>query len=147
MGLDLSVYLAPGALQPVANGSLGDALKNPDGSDYDEGQMRFAATLLGVRSDSRSPIDVLEWDVPKPYGVPYQAATDLGIIRVAFEVDDIAAARTRLLLTGHAPIGPLETWDMGEFGERKVVIFKDPDGIMLELIEHVPIPTARPPFA
>jgi hypothetical protein len=36
---------------------------------------------------------------------------------------------------------------MGEFGERKVVIFKDPDGIMLELIEHVPIPTARPPFA
>jgi catechol 2,3-dioxygenase-like lactoylglutathione lyase family enzyme len=108
--------------------------------------MRFAATLMGVRSESRSPIDVLEWGVPKPYGEPYQSPTDLGIIRVAFEVDDIEAARSRLLLTGHAPVGPVETWDMGEFGERKVVIFKDPDGIMLELVEQQLIPSARPPF-
>ena len=59
-------------------------------------------------------------------------AYPLGIIRVAFEVDDVEAARARLLLTGHLA-GPVETWDMGDFGERKVVIFKDPDGIMLEL--------------
>ena len=32
-------------------------------------------------------------------------------------------------------LGPVETWDMGEFGESKVVIFRDPDGIMLKLIE------------
>lgn len=146
LGLDLTVYLAPTKLQPVTNGSLGDALRNPDGSEFTDGGMRFAATLMGVRSDSRSPTDVLEWGVPKPYGEPYQSPTDLGIIRVAFEVDDIEAARSRLLLTGHAPVGPVETWDMGEFGERKVVIFKDPDGIMLELIEQQPIPGARPPF-
>ena len=65
-------------------------------------------------------------------------AYPLGIIRVAFEVDDVEAARARLLLTGHLA-GPVETWDMGDFGERKVVIFKDPDGIMLELIEQLPV--------
>jgi catechol 2,3-dioxygenase-like lactoylglutathione lyase family enzyme len=146
IGLDLSVYLAPSALQPVTNGSLGDALANPDGSPYTDGQMRFAATLLGLRSDSRNPLDVLEWDVPKPYGTPYAQATNLGIIRVAFEVDDIEAAHRGLTHTGHPGIGPIETWDMGEFGERRVMIFRDPDGIMLELIEQVPIETTRPPF-
>ncbi len=146
LGLDPTAYLAP-AIQPAANGSLGDALRNPDGSEFNEGHMRFAATLMGVRSDSRSPIDVLEWAVPKPYGAPYPCANHLGIIRVGLEVDDIVAARQRLLLTGHSPVGPVETWDMGEFGTRKVVIFEDPDGIMLELIEQQTLPDSRPPFA
>ena len=146
IGLDLTVYLAPAEPQPVTNGSLGDSLRNPDGSEYTDGQMRFAATLLGVRSDSRSPIDVLEWDTPKPYAEPYQAANCLGIIRVALEVDDIEAARSRLIIAGLDGVGPVETWDMGDFGDRKVMIFKDPDGIMLELIEYVPILGARPPF-
>ena len=39
-----------------------------------------------------------------------------------------AVASTPPLATGHAPVGPIETWDMGDFGERKVVIFRDPDG-------------------
>ena len=147
LGLDPTAYLAPAELQPASNGSLGDALGNPDGSAFTEGHMRFAATLMGVRSDSRSPIDVLEWAVPRPYGEPYPSPTHLGIMRVAFEVDDIEAARARLLLTGHAPVGPIETWDMGEFGVRKVVIFKDPDGIMLELIEQLSLPGNKPPFA
>ena len=56
------------------------------------------------------------------------------------------ATHRRLTLTGHPGIGPVETWDMGEFGERRVVIFRDPDGIMLELTEHIPLETARPPF-
>ncbi|MBI2800855.1 MAG: VOC family protein [Gammaproteobacteria bacterium] len=145
LGLDLQAYLAPAELQPASNGSLGDALRNPDGSEY-RGQMQFAATLLGVRSDSRSPIDVLEWIAPKPYGEPYQVANHLGIMRVAFEVDDIVAARARLVATGHTPVGPIETWDMGEFGARKVVIFRDPDGIMLELIEQLSYIGERPAF-
>ncbi|MBL6751736.1 MAG: VOC family protein [Nevskia sp.] len=145
LGLDLQAYLAPGQPQPAGNGSLGDCLRHPDGVEH-QGQMQFAATLLGVRSDSRSPIDVLEWTLPKPYGEPYPVANHLGIVRVAFEVDDIAAARARLLEAGHAPVGPVETWDLGESGRRQVVIFRDPDGIMLELIEQLPYTGVRPPF-
>ena len=146
IGLDAQAYLEPSALQDARNGSLGDALTNADGSAY-LGGMNFAATLMGLRSDSRSPLDVLQWHTPKPYGEPYPQANHLGIIRVAFEVDDIAAARARLLATGHAGVGPIEHWNMGEMGERRVVIFRDPDGIWLELTEAVPYPAERPPFA
>lgn len=146
IGLDPQAYLEPTALQPASNGSLGDALAASDGSPY-TGGMNFAATLMGLRSDSRSPLDVLEWHTPRPYGEPYASANHLGIIRVAFEVDDIVAARARLVAAGQGEVGPLECWDMGELGERKVVIFRDPDGIMLELTEALAYPAARPPFA
>ncbi len=144
IGLDPNAYLAPG-LQPARNGSLGDSLRNPDGSEH-TGEMRFAATLLSLRTDTRSPIDVLEWNTPRPFGEAYPVANHLGIVRVAIEVDDIDAARTRLLLAGQTDVGPVETWDMGEFGVRKIVIFRDPDGIMLELIEQQHLPGSRPPF-
>jgi len=146
MGLDPQAYLEPTNLQPASNGSLGDALTSADGSAY-LGGMNFAATLMGLRTDSRNPLDVLEWHTPKPYGEAYPQANHLGIIRVAFEVDDIAAARARLIATGQAGVGPIENWDMGDMGQRKVVIFRDPDGIWLELIEAVAYPAARPPFA
>lgn len=145
IGLDPSTYLAPPA-QPIANGSLGDTLRAADGSVQHGGEMHFAATLMGVRTDSRNPLDVLEWIAPGPYGEAYREAHHLGISRVAFEVDDLAAARRRLELTGHAGIGPIETWDMGESGVRRVVIFRDPDGILLELIEQREYVGERPPF-
>jgi catechol 2,3-dioxygenase-like lactoylglutathione lyase family enzyme len=146
IGLDLTVYLEPPEPQPTHNGSLGDMLRNPDGSEFTDGQMLLAATLMGIRTDTRNPLDVLEWHMPKPYGEPYTSPTNLGIMRVAFEVDDIDAAHARLVATGHGPIGPVETWDMGDFGKRKVVIFRDLDGIMLELIEQPAHVGDRPPF-
>ncbi|MGE0487280.1 MAG: VOC family protein [Gammaproteobacteria bacterium] len=145
IGLDLAYYLAPATPQPPGSGALGDLLRAPHGSVHG-GDMNFAAALLSVRSDTRSPIDVLEWTLPGPYGEPYAEANHLGISRVAFEVDDIAAARTRLLATGHAAVGDIETWDMGEAGERRVVVFKDPDGIWLELVEQPAYRGERPPF-
>ncbi len=145
IGLDLAFYFAPAVPQPAAAGSLGDLLRNPDGSVH-PGDINLRATLLGLRTDTRTPIDVLEWTLPRPFGEAYPVANHLGIIRVAFEVDDIAAARAALINTGHSPVGPLETWDMGDYGERRVVIFKDLDGIELELIEQPAYLGERPPF-
>ncbi|MCP5202505.1 MAG: VOC family protein [Gammaproteobacteria bacterium] len=145
IGLDLAYYLAPAAPQPPGNGALGDLLRRPDGTVHD-GDMNFAATLLSLRSDTRSPIDVLQWTLPGPYGEPYAEAHHLGISRVAFEVDDITAAHARLRACGHAPVGEIETWNMGEAGQRRVVIFKDPDGIWLELVEQPAYAGERPPF-
>ena len=67
------------------------------------------------------------------FGRPYPVPNHLGIIRLAFEVDDIDAAFHELRKVWKRVAGPPEEWDMGEFGTRKVVIFEDPDGIMLEL--------------
>jgi len=57
-------------------------------------------------------------------------------MRLAFEVDDIEAAYHELRKVWKRVAGPPEEWDMGDFGTRKVVIFEDVDGIMLELIER-----------
>ena len=41
----------------------------------------------------------------------------------------------------------VDEWDMGDFGTRKVVIFRDPDGVFLELIERPPYASeTAPPF-
>ncbi len=145
IGLDLAYFLAPAAPQAPDNGALGDLLRHPDGTVHD-GPMNFAAALLSVRSDTRSPIDVLQWTLPEPYGEPYREANHLGIVRVAFEVDDLEAARNCLLAADLRSVSEIETWDMGEAGERRVVVFKDPDGIWLELIEQPAYAFARPPF-
>lgn len=147
IGLDMTVYLAPAEMQPVTNGSLGDLLRNSDGSIYTGPDMQFSATLFGLRSDSRNPLDVLQWQIPGPFGEPYSAPNNLGIVRVAFEVDDINAARNRLLSCGLKGVGTVEQWDMGDLGRRQVVIFQDPDGIALELTQQLSIPSEQPPFA
>jgi catechol 2,3-dioxygenase-like lactoylglutathione lyase family enzyme len=118
-------------------GSLGRAIRNPDGTLY-EGLVDFDAPFFSYRADGRNPIDLLQWELPGVFGRPYPVPNHLGIIRLAFEVDDIEAAYHKLRKAWHRVAGPPEAWDMGEFGTRKVVIFEDPDGIMLELIERPP---------
>jgi catechol 2,3-dioxygenase-like lactoylglutathione lyase family enzyme len=142
MGLDTGLWYAPGKPQPVGNGSLGDSLRNPDGSPYTGEEMEFSANLMIPRTDWRNPLDVLEWTLPKPYGSAYESPLNLGISRIAVEVDDIEAARRKLVDTGHGPVSEVDHWDMGDFGERKVVILRDPDGVWLELIEQAPVPAS-----
>lgn len=142
VGLDTGLYVAPGSPQPVGNGSLGDALSNPDGSAYTGAEMEFVANLLVPRNDWRNPLDVLEWTLPRPYGRAYESPRNLGISRIALEVDDVTAARARLVAAGVPSVCAVETWDMGEFGVKKIVIFRDPDGVLLELIEQAPVPAS-----
>ena len=141
VGLDTGMYVAPGRPQPIANGSLGDALRNADGSDYTGAEMEFAANLLVPRHDWRNPIDLLEWSLPRPYGRAYESPRNLGISRIALEVDDINAAQRKLATATNGAVSAVESWDMGEFGQKKIAIFRDPDGVLLELIEQ-PQPAA-----
>ena len=136
VGLDTGLFVAPGRPQPIGNGSLGDALRNADGSDYTGAEMEFAANLLVPRNDWRNPLDVLEWTLPMPYGRAYESPRNLGISRIALEVDDIVAAQRKLVAANIGPVSAVEQWDMGEFGHKKVVIFRDPDDVLLELIEQ-----------
>jgi catechol 2,3-dioxygenase-like lactoylglutathione lyase family enzyme len=136
IGLDTGLYYAPGKPQPVGNGSLGDTLRNPDGSLYAGAEMEFAANLMIPRNDWRNPLDVLEWTLPKPYGRAYESPRNLGIARIALEVDDVSACARKLTESGAPPVGDVETWDMGALGEKKVLILRDPDGVWLELVEQ-----------
>src|SRR4029079_19183818 len=117
------------APQPATVGALGQGVV---------GEIFFDAPFFGYRADQRNPVDLLEWEIPRPVGRPYESPFNLGIMRLALEVDDIDASSTKLVEIGLRGVSQPEEWDMGEFGKRKVVIFRDPDGVFLELIERPP---------
>jgi catechol 2,3-dioxygenase-like lactoylglutathione lyase family enzyme len=116
------------------------------GRGSDVGQ--FDAVFLRHRGDPRFSLDVVDWFVPGVVGEPYASALNVGIQRLAFEVDDLDAALVALLeqlpeqLRGsvHGP----EVWDLGDGLTRRVVIFRDHDGIPYELTEQQPFIGARP---
>jgi catechol 2,3-dioxygenase-like lactoylglutathione lyase family enzyme len=137
VGLDHNIRPFSPEPFPQTAGSLGTAIRNPDGTLYD-GLVDFDAPFFSYRADARNPIDLLQWEIPGVFGRPYPKPNHLGIIRLAFEVDDIDVAYHDLKKVWRRVAGPPEEWDMGDFGTRKVVIFEDPDGIMLELIERAP---------
>jgi len=137
LGFDSGILCMPGRPQPATNGSLGDALGNPDGTAYTGPDMEFKANLMIPRNDWRCPLDVLEWTRPSPCGRAYESPLNLGIVRIGIEVDDIEAAHARLLAAGAGPVSDLETWDLGDFGKRRVATFRDPDGVMLEIVDPI----------
>ncbi|MDB1145352.1 MAG: VOC family protein [Alcaligenaceae bacterium] len=61
------------------------------------------------------------------------------ISEVCFEVKDMEATYQRLLDLGVEFLSPPQLFDFSEdgFGKSKAVYFKDPDGIILELIEPI----------
>lgn len=107
-----------------------------------DGPVYYDALFLGHRADMRSPIDLVRWLSPEPTGSPYASPFNLGIMRLALEVDDIEAAYRALIAAPGIPAGsvagPPEPWDFGELGTRRVVVFHDPDGLALEMIERPP---------
>jgi len=60
IGLDISSRLNPVVAQPPTSGSLGDTLRNPDGTLY-TGLIDYDAVIMGYRADFRNPIDLLVW--------------------------------------------------------------------------------------
>lgn len=149
MGQTIQSRLNPVIPQPPESGSLGNLLRNPDGSVY-TGLIDFDAVTTGYRADFRNVHDLLEWQMPRPFGKPYEAPNNLGSVNVAWEVDDIQDSYEKLARLGVRGIRggllrPPETWDMGEYGTRRVLNFRDPDGIMIQLHER-PAPTAQEPI-
>lgn len=115
------------------------------GLGSDVGQ--FDAAFLRHRGDHRFSIDIVNWSVPGVVGQPYASPFDLGIQRLAVEVDDLDAAAAALreqvddALQGDVS-GP-ETWYLDGGVERRVVHLRAPDGIAYELVEQTGYPGAR----
>jgi catechol 2,3-dioxygenase-like lactoylglutathione lyase family enzyme len=138
LGLEFRSRLNPIEPQPYGVGSLGDSLKNPDGTPYTD-EIDYDATILSPRADSRNAIDLLEWQMPRPYGSPYARANNLGTVSSTFEVNDVQQCYEKLRRSLPRPrkhlVAPPEIWDLGAWGEKKVLNILDPDGVMIQFIE------------
>jgi catechol 2,3-dioxygenase-like lactoylglutathione lyase family enzyme len=115
------------------------------GLGAEEGQ--FDAAFLWHRGDRRFSVDIVNWFVPGVVGEPYSSPFNVGIQRLALEVDDLEAALAALMR--QAPAGVRETvrgpdcWDLGDGLTRRVALFRDQDGVAFELVEQQPYAGAR----
>ncbi len=108
---------------------------------------QWSSHMFAARGDNRLSIDMTQPLFPPPSpetSTVYEEAHHLGISRIGFEVDDIDAVHALLQTVpaiGQAPgiAGPPEVWNFGpDYGERKVLSLRDPDGIRLEFVEKPP---------
>lgn len=126
------------------------SIPNPAPAGYGLGSElgQFDAAILGHPGDNRFHIDLCNWVYPGVEGEPYSEPNHVGIQRLAFEVDDLDAARAALLNELPADlcstVSDPDTWDLGEYGVRRVVLFTSPDGLRLELVEAPPHDLANP---
>lgn len=96
------------------------------------------AYLNGSDEIYAPPIELIQFDNP----TVTRASSSLfqtSVSEVCFAVKDIDATYNRLLSEGVAFISEPQLFDLTEqgFGKSKAVYFKDPDGIILELIESI----------
>ena len=119
---------------------FGDGPKGQDPSDDVAGGMAFRGTRVrgAVLSLSDHPraatkIELLEWLEPAAIPAPERSNHQAGVSRVALRVVDLKAFHKRLGEAGIEFEG--EVVDTDVVGAKCFVLFRDPDGTLLELIE------------
>jgi glyoxylase I family protein len=94
------------------------------------------AYLDDPRGKGTFALDLVQWTSPAVEGPPASAANQLGIYRMALITDDIDRDHAALTARGLKCITPPATLDMGpDLPALRALLFPDPDGTMLELIE------------
>jgi len=95
--------------------------------------LRLAIFKLGDGS-----IELLEYrNPPSPHPAPLPA-NQLGAMHMAIRVDDASAKMKELKKRGVEFLSPLTVVDEGPLEGWKWVYFRDPDGILLEIVECGP---------
>lgn len=126
LGLEVTGHSAPGAQSGAPFGFSGDC--------------EWEANFLKVPGQHGGfVLDLLQWKDPAPVDAPYATANNLGIYRMAFMVDDIHACHRTLEANGVSCNGPPMRLDMGPdvpVDGLWALLFTDPDGTCLELIEQ-----------
>jgi glyoxylase I family protein len=94
------------------------------------------AYLDDPRGRGAFALDLVQWTSPPVEGPPATAANQLGIYRMALMTDDIDRDHAALTDLGVECVSPPATLHMGPgLPELRALLFADPDGTMLELIE------------
>ena len=123
LGFNLGARFAPGP-------SDGSALRLGPEVEWE------MAYLDDPRGNGTFALDLVEWKSPRSDGPPYECANHLGIFRMAFFTDDIDRDYDALRSYGVECVTPAAQLEMGPgIPSLRALLFPDPDGTMLELIE------------
>ena len=85
-------------------------------------------------------IDLLQWLDPHDTSPPYPHLYHYGIARVALTTDDMDGDMQRLRDVGAEFISEPAQMPPSSGSQARFVCFKDPDGTVLELVEHGDLP-------
>jgi catechol 2,3-dioxygenase-like lactoylglutathione lyase family enzyme len=101
------------------------------------GEMELTATFLDdPRGTGAFTLELMQLLDPPPSGPPASAANQLGMYRLALYTDDIDRDHAELVARGVRCLTPPATLEMGPgIPPLRALMFEDPDGIVLELIE------------
>jgi catechol 2,3-dioxygenase-like lactoylglutathione lyase family enzyme len=105
---------------------------------------RFLETLTGIRGargrfvslhhpGSGVAVELLQFDGSAPAAEDVGRADRIGFRHLAFAVTDIESTVGRLREAGVEFLSPIQTWTKTG---KKLVYFRGPDGILLELAEY-----------
>jgi catechol 2,3-dioxygenase-like lactoylglutathione lyase family enzyme len=102
----------------------------------DSGAPFYRAALVYFGGARGGPyLDLVEWSGAALHGRRDPlGAQDLGLARVALEVDDLSKHIERLDAHGFPPVGPPQEEKIGPWTLR-LALFRDPDGTLVELVE------------
>lgn len=94
-------------------------------------------TVAYVRGPGHS-LELIEFHGPASRAKVEARACDTGAFHLAYNVDDLDAALAAVRAHGALPVGEAITVDGGPNKGARIVFVRDPDGIMLELIQAPP---------
>ncbi|MAE94053.1 MAG: hypothetical protein CL910_05280 [Deltaproteobacteria bacterium] len=98
---------------------------------------QWDAWMMHDGQEDGTPVDLLEWKLPKPCGTPHREPGHVGLRRLGFSTGDLAACRERALAAGAA--GAFECVDLELPGgeRRRGFGLRDPDGVDIVVREGV----------
>lgn len=137
LGLDFSI----GVSQPPPG--------SPNVYGGDGSNSTFDGVFMLARGNTRVNHDYLQWDRTAQFPTPYKEPTHRGIVRCAFQVNDIAHCYRTLKANPWTKkrrftFSRPEEWNYGPaFGTHEVIELRDFEGIRFQLIEQPPYPFAQ----
>jgi|SRR5690606_3682694 catechol 2,3-dioxygenase-like lactoylglutathione lyase family enzyme len=109
-----------------------------DGIDYGGGLVKGAVISLGDDPRCATKLELIEYVAPATAPQPRKPSHQAGVHRLAMRVKDLDGTLAEFRARGVAITDqPHEIRTMG--GRQRFVLFSDPDGTLLELIELLPL--------
>ena len=131
--LDFYRKLGFQVLHVFGDGPQGSGENVEDGMEFQGGRCRGAVITLGDHPRCWTKLELIEWVDPPPEAREPGAPHALGVSRIALRCKQLHALVKRLEDEGIVFETPPQETDI--VGAKGFALFRDPDGVLLELIE------------